>query len=88
MIDNAIKYSEDKKVVITAKDGKLLFENYGKGLDEPLSHYLEPFTKSHKAVHSFDLGLYIVNSILQSHGYKLIYEHLNGWNRFWFEKEV
>lgn len=88
MIDNAIKYSEDKKVVITAKDGKLLFENYGKGLDEPLSHYLEPFTKSHKAVHSFGLGLYIVNSILQSHGYKLMYEHLNGWNRFWFEKEV
>ena len=88
MIDNAIKYSEDKKVIITARDSKLLFENYGKGLDEPLSYYLEPFTKSHKAVHSFGLGLYIVNAILQSHGYRLMYEHLNGWNRFWFEKEI
>ncbi len=88
MIDNAIKYADDKKVIITARDGKLFFENYGKGLDEPLSYYLEPFTKSHKAVHSFGLGLYIVNSILQSHGYKLMYEHLNGWNRFWFEKEI
>jgi len=88
MIDNAIKYADDKKVIITAREGKILFENYGKGLNEPLSHYLEPFTKSHKAVHSFGLGLYIVNAILQSHGYKLMYEHLNGWNRFWFEKEV
>ena len=85
MIDNAIKYSEDKKVIITAREGKLLFENYGKGLDEPLSYYTEPFTKSHKAIHSFGLGLYIVNAILESHGYKLGYEHLNGWNRCWFE---
>ncbi len=85
MIDNAIKYSDDKKVIITAREGKLLFENYGKGLDEPLAYYLEPFTKSHKAVHSFGLGLYIVNAIIESHGYKLMYEHLNGWNRFWFE---
>ncbi len=88
MIDNAIKYADDKKVIITAREGKLLFENYGKGLDEPLSYYLEPFTKSHKAVHSFGLGLYIVNAILESHGYKLMYEYLNGWNRFWFEKAV
>ncbi|MDF1881259.1 HAMP domain-containing histidine kinase [Sulfurimonas sp. MAG313] len=85
MIDNAIKYADDSKVIITAREGKLLFENYGKGLDEPLSYYLEPFTKSHKAVHSFGLGLYIVNSILLSHGYELKYEYLNGWNRFWFE---
>ncbi len=85
MIDNAIKYSDDRKVIITAQDGQLLFENYGKGLDEPLSYYTEPFTKSHKAVHSFGLGLYIVNAILESHGYKLGYEHLNGWNRFRFE---
>lgn len=85
MMDNAIKYSDDKKVIITARESRILFENYGKGLDEPLSHYLEPFTKSHKAVHSFGLGLYIVNSILESHGYKLQYEYLNGWNRFWFD---
>ncbi len=87
MIDNAIKYSDDRKVIITARDGKLLFENYGKGLNEPLSYYTEPFTKSHKAVHSFGLGLYIVNAILESHGYQLAYEYLNGWNRFWFEKK-
>ena len=85
MIDNAIKYSDDKKVIITAREGKILFENYGKGLDEPLSYYIEPFTKSHKAVQSFGLGLYIVNAILDAHGYKLMYEHLNGWNRFSFE---
>lgn len=85
MIDNAIKYSEDKKVIITAREGKILFENYGKGLDEPLGYYIEPFTKSHKAVQSFGLGLYIVNAILEAHGYTLMYEHLNGWNRFSFE---
>lgn len=85
MIDNAIKYSEEKKVIITAREGKLLFENYGKGLDEPLSYYTEPFTKSHKAIQSFGLGLYIVDAILEFHDYKLGYEHLNGWNRFWFE---
>ncbi len=88
MIDNAIKYSEERKVIITARKDKLLFENYGPGLDEPLSYYTEPFTKSHKAVHSFGLGLYIVSSIIESHGYKLHYEHLNGWNRFWFAKVV
>lgn len=87
MIDNAIKYSVEKKVIITVREGKLLFENYGKALDEPLSFYKEPFTKSHKAVQSFGLGLYIVNAIAESHNYSLKYEYLSGWNRFWLEIE-
>lgn len=84
MIDNAIKYSPDKKVSIRMQDSEIWFESRGKKLSHPLSYYVEPFTKEHPAKDSFGLGLYLVDAILQAHQMVLAYEYEEGTNRFIF----
>lgn len=84
LIDNAIKYSPDKKMEITVEGGEILFLNSGEPLKKPLSYYIEPFTKDHPTKDSFGLGLYIVDAILKEHGYVLAYERRDDRNCFIF----
>ncbi|OIP52863.1 MAG: two-component sensor histidine kinase [Helicobacteraceae bacterium CG2_30_36_10] len=84
MIDNGIKYSTDKHVKITMIKNELSFESRGKCIAHPLHYYIEPFTKDNPAKNSFGLGLYLVDSILKSHGQVLAHEYERGVNRFIF----
>ena len=84
MIDNAMKYSEDSHIKILMINGELSFENRGKCLANPLSYYIEPFTKENPSKNSFGLGLYLVDSILKAHSQVLAHEYDNGVNRFIF----
>ncbi|MBU3015408.1 HAMP domain-containing histidine kinase [Poseidonibacter lekithochrous] len=88
LIDNAIKYSNDKKVTIKTEDGNIIFENNGKKLEYDLEKYFEPFfANEDKSKDSFGLGLYIVHNILKANGYSLEYEYKNGINRFICKKD-
>lgn len=83
LIDNAVKYSHDNRVEIFIDENEIRFENKGKKLNYPLENYFEPFFNTDsKKNGSFGLGLYIVNSIVQAHKFKLGYEFLNGKNIF------
>jgi len=82
LIDNAIKYSPDKKMEITVKGREVFFINSGEPLKKPLSYYIEPFTKDHPTKDSFGLGLYIVDAILKEHDYVLAYERRGNRNCF------
>lgn len=83
LIDNAIKYSPNKKVIIKTKDEDLIFENVGEPLKYELEKYYEPFfSNEEKTENSFGLGLYIVNNILKANDYSLEYKHENGINIF------
>ena len=84
MIDNAMKYSDDGHINIIMKNGELCFENRGNRLANPLSFYIEPFTKENPSKNSFGLGLYLVDSILKAHSQVLAHEYENGVNRFIF----
>jgi two-component system OmpR family sensor kinase len=84
MIDNAIKYSPDKKVKIRMINDELSFESKGECLKHPLKFYIEPFTKENPSKNSFGLGLYLVDSILKAHNKVLAHEYENGMNRFIF----
>lgn len=84
MIDNGIKYSSDHHVAIRLQEDEMVFENRGERLRNPLSYYVEPFTKENPARNSFGLGLYLVDAILERHGMLLAYEYENGLNRFFF----
>ncbi len=83
-IDNGIKYSPEKKVVIKTDAKKIIFENIGKELQHPLEEYYEPFFSGEnvKSNQSFGLGFYIINNILNASGYKLSYEYKDNINRF------
>ncbi len=82
LIDNAIKYSIDKRVKIYILDNNIVFENSSEPLKYSLEYYIEPFTKDSSIKDSFGLGLYIVDAILKEHDFSLLYEHIDGKNRF------
>lgn len=85
MIDNGIKYSDDKYVKIIVSSDEMAFFSKGTGLNGELGLYTQPFIKGENSKDSFGLGLYIVNSILKSHGLNLEYEYLDGVNIFKFK---
>ncbi len=85
ILDNGIKYSIDKKVVIEAGYDKISFISQGNPLGDTLEHYIEPFTQSNISHKSFGLGLYIVSNILKAHNLKFTYEYKESHNYFNFE---
>ena len=83
LLDNAIKYSDDKKVTIKTNNEDIVFENKGAKLKYDLEKYFEPFfANEDKSKDSFGLGLYIVYNILKANDYELVYEYIDGINRF------
>ncbi|KAA6234278.1 HAMP domain-containing histidine kinase [Campylobacter sp. LR291e] len=84
MIDNAIKYSQDKFLQIYIKSDFICFKNKGNKLNNSLEYYTQAFTQGSKQKDSFGLGLYIVSTILETHGMKLTYEYKDEMNLFYF----
>ena len=88
LIDNAIKYSPNKEVIIKVKEQNIIFENSGEELKHPLENYFEPFfSNEDKQKDSFGLGLYIIHNILKANNYTLEYEYIDGINRFICKKD-
>ncbi len=85
LIDNAIKYSNDKKVEVLTQNEDMLFVNSGKKLEGDFEKYLEPFY-SKSSNESFGLGLYIVFNILKANGYNLLYKYEDSKNIFTIKK--
>lgn len=88
LIDNAIKYSSNKEVIVKSEEQNIIFENVGDKLKYPLENYFEPFfSNEDKQKDSFGLGLYIIHNILKANNYTLEYEYINGINRFICKKD-
>ncbi len=85
ILDNGIKYSIDKKIVIDATYDKISFISQGAPLQDSLEHYIEPFTQNQISHKSFGLGLYIVANILKAHKLDFTYEYKDSHNYFNFE---
>ncbi len=79
LLDNSIKYSNDKKVQVVVKDEKIHISNYSSPLKESMEEYYKPF---HTSSGGLGLGLYIVKSILDIHKLKLQYHYEEGRNVF------
>lgn len=84
MIDNGIKHSLDGFVQIDIMEDYICFKNRGNELNNTLEYYTQAFTQGSKQKSSFGLGLYIVNTILESHNMKLNYAYEDGINLFYF----
>ncbi len=85
ILDNGIKYSIDKKVIVETSYDKISFISQGAPLQDSLEHYIEPFTQNKISHKSFGLGLYIVSSILKAHKLEFTYEYKDSHNYFNFE---
>ncbi|MDQ7047577.1 MAG: ArsS family sensor histidine kinase [Sulfurovum sp.] len=79
LLDNGIKYSTDKHIIVVISENKLEISNNAEVLKEPLENYFKPFHTSKKGL---GLGLYIVKSILDIHQMELDYRHEDGKNIF------
>ena len=82
LLDNGMKYGEDKCVLLRTESGRIEVVSKGAPLEYPLSYYTEPFSQAEKRSSGFGLGLYIVDTILQKIGYRLGYRHEEGKNIF------
>jgi two-component system OmpR family sensor kinase len=77
LLDNGIKFSKDKRVIIRASINKVDIISQSEALKEPLEYYIEPFSQGEKKAHGYGLGLYIVKSILDIHHYRFTYNYHN-----------
>lgn len=89
LIDNALKYSNDTKVIIKEETNQLLFISDGIQLKKPLAEYFKPFHADRTSKNQgMGLGLYIVHSILRMHHMHLEYEYKENQNIFKIILEV
>jgi len=82
LVDNGLKYGQDKQALLRTNNGVIEVVSQGEVLEHPLSYYTEPFSQAEKRSAGFGLGLYIVESILQKLGYRLLYKYKEGNNIF------
>ncbi|WP_232254802.1 acid-sensing histidine kinase ArsS [Helicobacter pylori] len=84
MIDNAIKYSDDKQVFLDFIGNDLVVSNKGEPLKEDFEKYLQPYFKSSNPsqAHGFGLGMYIIKKALEAMGLNLSYHYSKGKNCF------
>ncbi len=83
LIDNAFKYSRDKKVEIKKQKNEILFISKGEALSKPLESYFEPYHNStENKTHGMGLGLYIVKRVLDFHNMGFDYQYLDNKNIF------
>jgi two-component system OmpR family sensor kinase len=88
LIDNAIKYGEEKPIVTIDKDS-ISIKSKGNELEKPLEEYFKPFNRAYESsTKSLGLGLYIVHSILKAHDFTLGHSYEDGYNIFSIKYKV
>ena len=83
LIDNALKYSSDKKVRIICDENKVSVANRGAALAKSFEHYKQAFirNKDEKAT-GMGLGLYIIDKICELHKFRFDYNYSDGTHYF------
>jgi two-component system OmpR family sensor kinase len=84
LLDNAIKYTDTKPIIITLQDNCLTVSNSGLAFQEDISTYIKAYQRdmSQHSLEGMGLGLYIVNEIVTRHGYALRYSYKDNMHHF------
>ena len=84
IIDNALKYSLEKPILIEVEDNEILIKSKGEKLEKSLDFYCEAFSQGDdsREQKGYGLGLNLVKQILDKHHYELSYFYENEYNVF------
>lgn len=84
LIDNALKYAEDKKAILICHSEFIAVKNLGKKLNHPIDYYKQAFVRGDKvsAGSGMGLGLYIIEQICQMQKFELVYDYEDGYHVF------
>ncbi len=82
LLDNAIKYAAKGPVNVCIEREQICISNRGERLPQAIENYLQPFVSEHHIDGGLGLGLYIVDSIVTAHGYRLDYSYEEGMHTF------
>lgn len=78
LIDNALKYSSDKKLIIDCSDG-ISFINKGEALPVDISNDIRKWkideNRRHKSSTGYGFGLFIIKNIVLLHKYNIEYKY-------------
>lgn len=89
LIDNAIKYSDDKQVQVICDEKTICIKNKGRPLNKPIEYYKQAFVRDNSAkVGGIGLGLYIIEHICSMHQFQLTYDYCENYHVFtiWLKK--
>ncbi|WP_458701093.1 ArsS family sensor histidine kinase [Sulfurospirillum sp. 1307] len=83
LMDNAIKYSDDKKVNVVLANDNLCVINKAEEFKKPIEEYYKPFVSgSNELKDGLGLGLYIVKNIIKLNNLELNYKYEDGMHKF------
>lgn len=84
LLDNALKYSDEKPIDIAFKEKCLIIKNVGSPFKESFETYLKAYQRdsSQHSLEGMGLGLYIVDEIITRHGFTLRYLYREGKHHF------
>lgn len=83
LIDNALKYSDDRKVKVLCNKDQICVMNKSKPLPVSIEHYKQAFTRNKdEKTTGMGLGLYIIDKICEMHKFKLNYNYVDGNHHF------
>jgi two-component system OmpR family sensor kinase len=81
LINNALKYADDKKMIIKCFDNKISFINKGSKLPVDISKNIKKWkidkNKRHKSSTGYGFGLFIIKKIVLLNNYHLNYIYQN-----------
>ncbi|HIP30856.1 MAG TPA: HAMP domain-containing histidine kinase [Sulfurospirillum arcachonense] len=83
LLDNAIKYADDRVAHVYVIDSALYIENRAKKFPMAIEEYYKPFVSGSREIRKgLGLGLYIVKNIVKLNDFELNYEYIDGMHRF------
>lgn len=77
LVDNAFKYSSNKRVRIWTQENDLIIANEGEAFKNDINEYFKPFFNDGEknAKRGLGLGMYIIKNTISAQGYELFYKY-------------
>ncbi len=82
LLDNALKYRTSGSVIVTIERDRLCIGNRAEAMPKPIESYLKPFAGEHSHNGGLGLGLYIADTVVTAHGFRLSYRYVGSEHTF------